>query len=253
MTSQPVPLSAEQRLQALRPDDTLPTPLYLQLARNLESAIHAGHWRAEEALPSERHLSEYLGLSRVTARKAVEVLLEQGLVHRIQGSGTFITPRLEQPLSRLSSFSEMLRLKGFTPSSTWLEREISLPTHEEVIRLGLSPTEKVVRMKRLRKADGVVMAIEQSTLPARLMGDPSTVGDSLYAHLDAIGRPVVRALQHVQAVNATAEEAALVGIKPGTAMLLMTRIGYLDDNTAIELTDTYCRNDYYDFVAELRR
>ncbi|MBD9630559.1 MULTISPECIES: GntR family transcriptional regulator [Pseudomonadaceae] len=253
MTRQPTQISAEQRLQALRPDETLSTPLYLQLARSLETAIHAGHWRAEEALPSERHLSEYLGLSRVTARKALEVLLEQGLVHRIQGSGTFITPRLEQPLSRLSSFSEMLRLKGFTPSSTWLEREISLPTHEEVLRLGLSPTEKVVRMKRLRKADGVVMAIEQSSLPARLLGDPATVGDSLYAHLDAIGRPVVRALQHVQAVNASAEEAALVGIRPGTAMLLMTRIGYLEDNTAIELTDTYCRNDYYDFVAELRR
>jgi len=250
MTSQTNP---DQRMQALRPDESLSTPLYLQLARSLESAINAGQWRAEEALPSERNLSEYLGLSRVTARKALEVLLDQGMIHRIQGSGTFITPRLEQPLSRLSSFSEMLRLKGFTPSSVWLEREISLPTHEEVIRLGLSPTEKVVRMKRLRKADGVVMAIEQSTLPARLMGDPSTVGDSLYAHLDAIGRPVIRALQHVQAVNASAQEAALVGIKPGTAMLLMTRIGYLEDNTAIELTDTYCRNDYYDFVAELRR
>lgn len=118
MTSQPTLISAEQRLQALRPDESLSTPLYLQLARSLEAAIHAGHWRAEEALPSEHHLSEHLGLSRVTARKALEVLLEQGLVHRIQGSGTFITPRLEQPLSRLSSFSEMLRLKGFTPSST---------------------------------------------------------------------------------------------------------------------------------------
>ncbi|WP_162960186.1 GntR family transcriptional regulator, partial [Pseudomonas aeruginosa] len=66
-------------------------------------------------------------------------------------------------------------------------------------------------------------------------------------------RPVVRALQHVRAINASASDAALVGIAPGTAMLLMTRIGYLEDNTPIELTDTYCRNDYYDFVAELRR
>ena len=79
---------------------------------------------------------------RVTARKALEVLFEQGLIRRNQGSGTFITPRLEQPLSRLSSFSEMLRLKGFTPGSTWLERGIALPTHDELIRLGLSPTER---------------------------------------------------------------------------------------------------------------
>lgn len=252
--------TAHDLLLALRPDEAQPTPLYLQLARNLESAIHAGQWKAEEALPSERNLSETLNISRVTARKALEVLFEQGLIRRNQGSGTFITPRLEQPLSRLeqplsrlSSFSEMLRLKGFTPGSTWLERGIALPTHDELIRLGLSPTEKVARMKRLRKADGTVMAIENSTLPARLLPDPTAVGDSLYEYLDGIGRPVVRALQHVRAINASASDAALVGIAPGTAMLLMTRIGYLEDNTPIELTDTYCRNDYYDFVAELRR
>ncbi|AMB84479.1 GntR family transcriptional regulator [Pseudomonas agarici] len=238
---------------ALRPDESQPTPLYLQLARNLEAAIHAGQWKAEQALPSERNLSEQLGISRVTARKALEILFEQGLVRRNQGSGTFITPRLEQPLSRLSSFSEMLRSKGFAPSSQWLERHIALPSHEELIRLGLSPSDKVARLKRLRKADDTVMAIEMSTLPAALIPEPEQVGDSLYEYLDSIGRPVVRALQHIRAINASPDFAALVSIEPGTAMLLMTRIGYLEDNTPIELTDTYCRNDYYDFVAELRR
>ncbi|MDD0975076.1 GntR family transcriptional regulator [Pseudomonas fontis] len=240
-------------LTALRPDDTLATPLYLQLARNLEQAIHAGQWSAEQALPSERTLSEALEISRVTARKALEVLLEQGLIRRIQGSGTFITPRLEQPLSRLSSFSEMLRMKGFTPSSQWLERSIRMPSAEELIRLSLSPTEQVAHLKRLRKADEIVMAVEYSTLPARLLSNPFSIGDSLYEHLEQIGKPVVRALQHIRAINASADMAARVGIEPGTAMLLMTRVGYLEDNTPIELTDTYCRNDYYDFVAELRR
>ncbi|WP_407362676.1 GntR family transcriptional regulator [Pseudomonas luteola] len=234
-------------------DQELSTPIYLQLAQQLESAIHAGHWRAEEALPSERALSDRLSISRVTARKALDVLLAQGLISRSHGSGTFITPRLEQPLSRLSSFSEMLRSKGFTPSSQWLSRELSEPTPEEVLRLGLSPRDHVARLKRLRRADGVVMAIEHSALPARFMPDPQAVGDSLYAWLDAENLSVVRALQHIQAVNASPEMAHLAGLEPGTAMLLMTRISYLADNTPIELTDTYCRNDYYDFVAELRR
>ncbi|QXI29601.1 GntR family transcriptional regulator [Pseudomonas vanderleydeniana] len=241
------------KILALRPDESQPTPLYLQLARNLEAAIHAGQWKAEQALPSERNLSEWLGISRVTSRKALEVLLEQGLIRRNQGSGTFITPRLEQPLSRLSSFSEMLRSKGFVPGSQWLERHITLPSHEELIRLALSPSAQVARLKRLRKADNTVMAIEMSTLPASLLPEPEKVGDSLYEYLDGIGRPVVRALQHIRAINASPEFAALVGIEPGTAMLLMTRVGYLEDNTPIELTDTYCRDDYYDFVAELRR
>jgi len=240
-------------LLTLRPDDSQPTPLYLQLARNLEAAIHAGQWKAEQALPSERNLSELLGISRVTARKALEVLFERGLIRRSQGSGTFITPRLEQPLSRLSGFSEMLRHKGFVPSSQWLDRSISLPTHEELIRLGLSPNDKVARLKRLRKADDTVMAIETSTLPASIIARPDAVGDSLYEYLERIGQPVVRALQHIQAINASDEFAALVGIAPGTAMLLMTRVGYQKDNIPIELTDTYCRNNFYDFVAELRR
>lgn len=238
---------------ALRPDDSQSTPLYLQLARNLEAAIHAGQWKSEQALPSERTLSQALSISRVTARKALEVLFSQGLIRRNQGSGTFITPRLEQPLSRLSSFSEMLRLKGFAPSSQWLERTITAPTHEELIRLCLSPNDKVARLKRLRKADDTVMAIEMSTLPASVIPRPQTLGSSLYEHLESIGKPIVRALQHIQAINASDDFAALVGIAPGTAMLLMTRIGYAQDNSPIEITDTYCRNDYYDFVAELRR
>jgi GntR family transcriptional regulator len=147
----------------------------------------------------------------------------------------------------------MLRLKGFVPSSQWLERDITPPTHEELIRLCLSPTDKVARLKRLRKADDTVMAIEMTTMPAAVLPNPQVVGSSLYEYLEGIGKPIVRALQHIQAINASDEFAKLVGIAPGTAMLLMTRVGYTADNTPIEITDTYCRNDYYDFVAELRR
>jgi GntR family transcriptional regulator len=243
----------DHRWQALKPDETITTPLYLQLARKLADAINAGWWQADEAMPSERTFSDELGISRVTARKAFDVLLEQGLIRRRQGSGTFITPRLEQPLSRLSSFTEMLKMKGFQPSSVWLERSLGAPTHDEVIKLGLSPTAEVVRLKRQRLADGVVMAIEMSTLPRAVLPEPDKIGNSLYAYLDANGHSIVRALQHIRAVNASEEIAGLVGIRTGEAMLLMTRIGFTADNQAIELTDTYCRNDYYDFVAELRR
>ncbi|MCT6962714.1 GntR family transcriptional regulator, partial [Salmonella enterica subsp. enterica serovar Typhimurium] len=93
-------------------------------------------------------------------------------------------PRLEQPLSRLSGFSEMLRLKGFVPSSQWLERDMSSPTHEVLIRLGLSPTDKVARLKRLRKADDTVMAIEMTTMPAAVLPHPQAIGQSLHEYLE---------------------------------------------------------------------
>jgi GntR family transcriptional regulator len=245
--------TSEDRWQDLRPDPESDTPLYLQLARRLTAAIHEGRWSAGEALPSERVLSDALGVSRITARKAIALLVEQGLIRRTQGAGSFITPRYDDPLSRLSSFSEMLRQRGFTPSSQWLSREIHPASREEVIQLGLSPTAAVTRLKRLRLADGIVMALENSTFPAALIPDPKAVGDSLYSYLDQRGLSIVRALQHFRAVNASEEIARQMGIKPHDALLLITRIGYTADQRAIELTDTYCRNDYYDFVAELRK
>jgi GntR family transcriptional regulator len=241
------------RWMALKLDESATTPLYLQLAGKLAEAINAGWWKVSEAMPSERTLSESLSISRVTARKALDVLLQQGLISRRHGSGTFIAPRLEHPLSRLTGFSEMLRAKGIQPESVWLSRIKTSATSDEVIKLGLSPNAQICRLKRKRLADGEVMAIEISTLPADCLPDPLAVRDSLYAHLDATGHSVVRALQHVRAINATPELAALANIPVGEAMLRMTRIGYDANNTAIELTDTYCCNDYYDFVAELKR
>jgi GntR family transcriptional regulator len=239
--------------QRLQPDAGSDTPLYVQLARNLTAAIHGGVWSAGEALPSERAMCEALGVSRITARKAISLLVNQGMIQRVQGAGTFITPRLEDPLSRLTGFSEMLRRRGFHPESRWLARELATANRDEVIQLGLSPASTIARMKRLRLADGVVMAVETSALPASAVPEPHAVEGSLYAYLEARGTPVVRALQHFRAVNASAEIARLMEVAPGEALLLITRVGYNAEQRAVELTDTYCRNEYYDFVVELRK
>ncbi len=240
-------------LSELKPDPDLPTPLYIQLGRRLAEAIRAGWWQPNEALPSERVLSDQLGISRVTARKALDVLIEQGLISRRHGSGTFITPLTEQSLNHLSSFTELIAQRGFRPSSVLLGRDVGLPSYEELVTLGIPASAPVLRLKRQRFADGVPMAVERTTLPADLAPQPETIGDSLYAYLDGLGRPVVRALQHIRAANAPEEIASLLGIAVGDAMLYVTRVGFTPAGTAIELTHSWCRNDYYDFVAELRR
>jgi len=194
-----------------------------------------------------------LNISRVTARKAIDMLCERGMLTRRRGSGTYITPKLEQPLSRLTSFSEELSQRGFTAGSRWLEREIGVAAPLELLSLGLSPNMPVVRLKRLRTADDVVMAIETTTIPARHMPDPNGVTDSLYGYLEANGAVPMRALQHIRAVNASVEQARLAGVQPGAAMLHITRVSYLENGAAVELTHSYCRSDYYEFVAESRR
>lgn len=237
----------------LRLDASGVTPLYLQLANRLAAGIVAGEWQANEALPSERALCDMLSVSRVTARKAIDVLCERGLLARRHGSGTYITPRLEQPLSRLSGFSEALRLRGFAAGSRWLERSLGAALPDELAALALPPDARVARLRRLRTANGVVMAIETSTIPARHMPDPGAMGDSLYDYLEARGAVPVRALQHIRAVNANAEQAHVAGLAVGAAMLQVTRVSYLECGAPVELTHSYCRSDYYEFVAESRR
>jgi GntR family transcriptional regulator len=238
---------------SFRPDLASTTPLYLQLAQRLAQHIRDGRFEAHEALPSERWLSEALELSRVTARKAIDQLVAQRLIVRRRGSGNYIAPQLEQPLSRLTSFSEELRQRGFEPGSRWLARGCSLASPDEQLSLGLSPGARVARLERLRLADGTAMAYEVSALPEPVLPDPQRVTNSLYEHLGALGKAPARALQHIRALNADGRRAKLLGVPEGLALLFITRVGYLDSGAPVELTHSYCRSDFYGFVTEMRR
>ncbi|WP_033407322.1 GntR family transcriptional regulator [Uliginosibacterium gangwonense] len=234
-------------------DAAAPTPLYVQVSNGLARLIRERHFSANDALPSERILAEKLGISRVTARKAIDALASEGLIIRKHGSGNYIAPLLEQPLSSLTSFTEELTKRGFVPRSQWLKRTLGVAMTDELVALGLSPGARVARLERVRLADDTPMAIEISTLPITAVPNPKAVTDSLYAYLATRNCQPVRALQHVRAVNATERQAELLSIPPQQALLFITRIGYLADERAVEITHTWCRSDYYDFVAELRR
>ncbi len=229
------------------------SPLYMQLARHIEKAISDGHYRPDEALPSERIMAESLNVSRVTARSAIDHLAEQGLVIRRRGSGNYIAPRLEQPLGHLSSLSEELRKRGYSPSSRWLDRSVSIATIDEQLTLGLSVGTRVARLERLRLADEQVMAYEVSVVPVAILPDPTKVELSLYEYLRLTQQEPVRGLQHISAINASQSLALQLNVPDRQALLFLTRVGYLASGQAIELTHSYCRCDYYDFVADLRR
>jgi GntR family transcriptional regulator len=237
---------------ALAADD--PAPLYLRLQKHIRRAIQSGDLKPLDALPGERDIAEAFGVSRVTVRKALSALVESGLLRQRQGSGTFVAPaphKVEQPLSRLTSFSEDMQLRGLEPTVEWLGREVSLPSPHEAMRLLLSPSEKVSRLRRLRLAGGVPMAIELATVPARYLPDPYLVVHSLYAVLDAGGVRPVRALQRLSAANLAAEDAGLLGVATGAAALAIERISFLASHQPVEFTQSWYRGDAYDFVAEL--
>lgn len=254
MTSDATDSPADDPLAtALGLDPHASTPLYVQVRNGLARLIRDGHFSTDEALPSERTLAEKLGISRVTARKAIDALASEGLIVRRHGSGNYIAPLLEQPLTRLTSFTEELRQRGFVPSSRWLRRAVGPALPDEMVALGLSPGARVARLERVRLADATPMAYESSALPIFALPNPEAVTDSLYHFLAERGAVPVRALQHIRAANASARQAELLAVPPGHALLFITRVGYAEDGRAVEITHTWCRSDYYDFVAELRR
>ena len=234
-------------------DEASPTPLYLQLQRLIEKQVRTGKLQAGEALPSERDLARQLGISRVTVRKAIAGLVEQGILVQHWGSGTFIAPtmRVEQALSRLSSFTDDMKIRGLSPGARLIERSCGPAMPKEAMALGLSPGEKVSRLQRLRLAGDVPMAIENASVPARFLPDPDIVGHSLYSALSARGFAPRRALQRLHAVLLNPEQARLLDVPPASAALYIERRSFLEDGTAVEFTASYYRGDAYDFVAEL--
>lgn len=241
---------------SLRLDGSSATPAYLQVAQGVTHLIESGKLSEGSALPSERDLSSHLGLSRVTVRQALRVLEAQGLVVRRHGSGTFVAPRrIVQPLSALTGFSEDMRARGLTPGGRVLSLEVGRPTPQEAMNLGQSPLLDVVRLKRLRTADGDPLAIEMSVLPTRLFDrvprERLECG-SLYEVLRERGFVPSRAMQHLRALDADAETARLLHLSEGGAVLATERVTWDANGGVLEYARSQYRGDRYDFIVELQ-
>lgn len=235
-------------------DEADATPKYLQVQRILREAVTARVLSVDDALPTERDLAEGLGVSRITIRRAIGGLVEEGLLHRRQGAGTFVADnggRIEKSFSKISSFSEDMLSRGLQPHSEWLGRSNGLVTPEESLAMSLSPGTPVYRFSRVRFADGMPMALEYSTIEASCLESLEAVEDSLYAALQKWGNRPVRALQRLRAISFDEQRASLLQMQPGSAGLLIERRGFLKTGKLIELTTSYYRGDAYDFLAEL--
>lgn len=230
-------------------------PRYVRLCSRIEEGIETGLFAPETPLPPERQIAGLTGLSRVTVRKAMELLVRKGAVLKVQGSGSFVTGgavRLEQPLSRLTSFTEDMARRGMRATAVWLERGVFVPSPVETFALGLSTGASVARISRIRIADGSPMAIERASLPLEFLPDPLAVTRSLYETLGENSLRPVRALQKISAINLEGEDAELLGVEIGSAGMRIERTSFLPSERVVEFTRSVYRGDIYDFVAELR-
>jgi GntR family transcriptional regulator len=236
-------------------DGNSPIPLYYQLKARIEEQIESGHWKPGDRVPSESELGEFYRVSRTTVRQALAELVNQGMLLRIQGKGTFVAePRIQQHLSQLTSFTQDMQARGKKPDSQVLRLELVSPPALVKEALQLRGHSQVILLQRLRLADAVPMAIENAYLhfeKCKAILDADIAGASLYQLLQSVGVIPTRARQQWTAVACPAVEARLLGISKGGPVLRIQRTTYDQYDHPFEQVESYYRGDRYIFQAEL--
>jgi GntR family transcriptional regulator len=237
------------------PDNQPRIPKYYGLKRHLLEMTHT--LPPGSAVPPERTLSVEFGTSRTTVRQALQELVVEGRLQRIQGKGTFVAkPKVAQAL-RLTSYTEDMRAQGLEPASRLLEIGSMLADDVLSERLAIKPRSRVLRIERLRLANGEPMAIETTHLSAqRFPGLRRHLerSKSLYAILsETYGVTLLEAEETIETVPAPPREAHLLGTDVGLPLLLLSRHSLGEDGSPVEYVRAFYRGDRYKFVAHLQR
>jgi GntR family transcriptional regulator len=207
-----------------------PSPLWVQAADAIREQIAAGSMRPGSRLPPERELCQKLGISRVTLRKALQALVDDGVLTPSHGRGWYIAggaaERNEWPNS-LESFSETADRMGLIPSSRVLLAETSASSIDEAEKLGIAPGTPLFRLGRVRMLNDVAIAVDLSLVPAVLLPEPSRYDfrvHSLYEALAEAGHDPANAETTIEAREATVEVAAQLEVLVGTPTLVMHQL-----------------------------
>jgi GntR family transcriptional regulator len=225
-------------------------PLYYQIQQALLEKIQSGELAEGDLLDSEEELARRYQVSRMTARQALHGLKLQGVAVSQKGRGTFVSrPKLEKNIMHLQGFTVDMRQRGMLPASRLLEQTTVAATEEQCEKLRLDPSAKVLRLRRLRLADGIPMAIELSHIPLnafRGLEKYDFSSHSLYEVLrDRYGVRVGWADEVIEALPATAEEADLLTIPRRSSILSITRIIITTDEIPVEMACSRYRGDRY--------
>jgi len=232
-------------------------PLYVQLRSHLVQQVESGLLKPGDPVPTEMELMERYGVSRVTVRQAMGNLIDEGLLYRQQGIGTFVRrARIQQELGTLTGFSEEMVLRGLKPSTKLVSAEMVAADDLLSERLQIQTGEKVLRMVRIRLADGEPMALDISHCP-NVIGERLLKEDleqPLYTLFEEkIGIELERAQQIIESALADEFVAQHLCIQKGKPILRMERVAYSVDDLAVEYSKTFYRADRYSYRVSLKR
>ncbi|WP_042522381.1 GntR family transcriptional regulator, partial [Levilactobacillus brevis] len=227
------------------------SPIYIQIHNDIKRAIEAGKWAVGDRIPSERELSRNFDVSRMTLRQAIQTLVDEGILERQVGSGTYVAnQKVQEKMSGVTSFTDLMLTQGKQPTSKTISYHVMNPSLSEAEKLKLNEDDQVLRMERIRYGDDVPICFEVATVPEKLVDGLSKkeVTSSLYRALeDKKQLSPGKAQQTVSAMSASERIAEYLSIKRGDAILRLRQVTYLQDGTPFEYVRTQYVGERFEF------
>ncbi|MDF2679000.1 MAG: GntR family transcriptional regulator [Brevibacillus sp.] len=229
-------------------------PMHAQLRELIREKIEDGEYAYGQPIPSERELATTYGLNRMTVRSAIEALVGEGILKKVQGKGTFVTKsKIGSNLYKLQGFSKMLLTKGIQPSTKLLYAGKRKAGHKYASIFNLEEEAQLFRIIRLRLGDDEPFTLEDTLIPYDLLAeiDQYDFGvHSLYELFDANGINLEMAHETLTLVKIRNVEAKLLQVPPGSSVFLHECKSYDGNNRVVEFTKSYTNGQKSYFIAD---
>ena len=228
-------------------------PADIRIHDAIKKEIDEGVWEIGQRLPSERDLADDYEVSRMTLRQAITLLVEEGILERRVGSGTYVAShRVQEKMRGTTSFTEIVRSQGKTPSSQLISYQRKTANETEIQQLQLKATDTVVRMERVRFADNIPLVFEVASIPEKLIQsfNQEDITEHFFQTLTDNGYEIGKSQQTIYAKNASERVANYLKVPKNHAVLALTQVSYFTDGRPFEYVHSQYVGDRFEFYLE---
>lgn len=228
-------------------------PAYIRIHDAIKKQIDDGFWEIGQRLPSERDLADEYEVSRMTLRQAITLLVEEGILERRVGSGTYVAShRMQEKMRGTTSFTEIVRSQGKAPSSRLISYQRKPANNTEIQRLQLKETDYVIRMERVRYADHMPLVFEVAAISETLIQsfNKEDITEHFFQTLTDHGYEIGKSQQTIYAKNASEKVANYLKIPKNHAVLALTQVSYFTDGRPFEYVHSQYVGDRFEFYLE---
>ena len=228
---------------------------FLKIKNNLDDSINKGKLKRGTKIPSERNLTKIYNASRMTIRKAISLLVTQGKLVRIPGSGTFVSKekiRVSENLKGVTGFTQIMKSQGKIPESKVISFKKHKPAPQQAVNLRIIKDEEVITFQRIRYGNKEPIAFEITTVPYSIIGNiySKDLLNGLYNYLQNLGFHLGKAIQEFSATIPNRKVAKFLNMMSGEPALFLRQTSFLTDGRPFEFVETFYSGKRYHVYLE---